>query len=237
MWEPQFDTFAAKYRVVRYDHRGFGKSKMPDGPYALRDDLLSVVRQVGIAKATFVGCSMGGATVIDFALEHPEMVSALVLVGSGVTGLNDPSQLSADSLKHWAEFLTAARDRDVDRARELEAKYWIDGPSRDAAQIDPVYRERARQLHRENFSLEYMTRQEQPLKPPAIGRLGEIAAPTLVVIGDLDERSDADELAALLPAGRYVRVPGGHGDAFTAPEFAAAIKAFLTDRTGKAAGS
>ena len=155
MWEPQFDTFAAKYRVVRYDHRGFGKSKMPDGPYALRDDLLSVVRQVGIAKATFVGCSMGGATVIDFALEHPEMVSALVLVGSGVTGLNDPSQLSADSIKHWAEFLTAARDRDVDRARELEAKYWIDGPSRDAAQVDPVYRERARQLHRENFSLEH----------------------------------------------------------------------------------
>ena len=122
MWEPQFDTFATKYRVVRYDHRGFGKSKMPAGPYALRDDLLSVVRQVGIAKATFVGCSMGGATVIDFALEHPEMVSALVLVGSGVTGLNDPSQLSADSLKHWAEFLTAARDRDVERARELEER-------------------------------------------------------------------------------------------------------------------
>jgi 3-oxoadipate enol-lactonase len=140
MWEPQFDTFAAKYRVVRYDHRGFGKSKMPEGPYALRDDLLSVVRQAGIAKATFVGCSMGGATVIDFALEHPEMVSALVLVGSGVTGLNDPSQLSADSLKHWAEFLTAARDRDVERAREMEAKYWIDGPSRDASQVGPVYR-------------------------------------------------------------------------------------------------
>ena len=194
MWEPQFDTFAAKYRVVRYDHRGFGKSKMPGGPYALRDDLLSVIRQLGIARATFVGCSMGGATIIDFALEHPEMVSALVLVGSGVTGLNDPSQLSADTLKHWAEFLTAARDRDVDRARELEAKYWIDGPSRDAALVDPVYRERARQLHRENFSLEQMTRQEQPLKPPAIGRLGEIAAPTLVVIGDHDD-VDLVELA------------------------------------------
>jgi pimeloyl-ACP methyl ester carboxylesterase len=95
--------------------------------------------------------------------------------------------LSADTLKHWAEFLTAARDRDVDRARELEAKYWIDGPSRDAAQVDPVYRERARQLHRENFSLEQMTRQEEPLKPPAIDRLGEIAAPALVVIGDHDD--------------------------------------------------
>jgi 3-oxoadipate enol-lactonase len=209
MWEPQFDAFATKYRVVRYDHRGFGKSKMPDGPYALRDDLLSVVRQAGIAKATFVGCSMGGATVIDFALEHPEMVSALVLVGSGVTGLNDPSQLSADTLKHWAEFLTAARDRDVDRARELEAKYWIDGPSRDAALVDPVYRERARQLHRENFSLEQMTRQEQPLKPPAIGRLGEIAAPTLVVIGDHDDVDLvklADRLATEIPNASLVTI-------------------------------
>jgi 3-oxoadipate enol-lactonase len=209
MWEPQFDAFAAKYRVVRYDHRGFGKSKMPDGPYALRDDLLTVVRQVGITKAAFVGCSMGGATVIDFALEHPEMVSALVLVGSGVTGLNDPSQLSADAIKHWAEFLTAARDRDVDRAREMEAKYWIDGPSRDAAQVDPVYRERAWQLHRENFSLEQLSRQEVPLKPPAIGRLGEIAVPTLVVIGDHDDPDLvklADRFATEIPNASLVTI-------------------------------
>jgi hypothetical protein len=41
----------------------------------------------------------------------------------------------------------------------------------------------------------------------------------------------AGELAALLPAGCYIRVPGGHGDAFAAPESAAAIKAFLTSRT------
>ena len=209
MWEPQFDTFAAKYRVVRYDHRGFGKSKMPAEPFALRDDLLSVMRQLGISKATFVGCSMGGATVIDFALEHPEMVSALVLVGSGVTGLNDPLQLSADSIKHWTEFLTAARDRDVERARELDAKYWIDGPSRAASQVDPVYRERARQLHRENFSLERLARQEEPLKPPAIGKLGEIAAPALVVIGDHDEQDLvklADRLAREIPNASLVTI-------------------------------
>ena len=109
MWDPQFDAFAASYRVVRYDHRGFGKSKMAEGAYALRDDLFAVVRHLGIAKATFVGCSMGGGTVIDFALEHPEMVTALVLVGSGVNGLNDPSQLSPDTIKYWTELLTVVR--------------------------------------------------------------------------------------------------------------------------------
>src|SRR5260370_28176638 len=48
MWEPQFDAFASRFRVVRYDHRGFGKSKMPDEPYTLRDDLLNVIRHLGI---------------------------------------------------------------------------------------------------------------------------------------------------------------------------------------------
>jgi 3-oxoadipate enol-lactonase len=202
MWDAQFDTFASKYQVIRYDHRSFGKSKMPDGSYSLRDDLLSVLRHLGIAKATLVGCSMGGATAIDFALEHPEMVNALVLVGSGVSGLNDPSQLSDDTLKHWKEFLSAIRDGDVERAREMDAKHWIVGPSREASRVDPVYRDRARQLHRENFSMERLAKPEESLKPPAIGRLREIAAPTLVVIGDSDDKDLvklADRLATEIP--------------------------------------
>ena len=187
MWEPQFDVFANRFRVVRYDHRGFGKSRILDEPFTYRDDLLSVVRYVGIAKATFVGCSMGGAAVVDFALEHPEVVNALVLVGSGVSGLNDPKELSADAIKHWTAFLTLVRDRDIEGAREMEAKYWIDGPLRDSTQVDPIYRTRARQLHRENFKIESFAHQENPLQPPAIDRLREIAAPTLIVIGDHDE--------------------------------------------------
>jgi pimeloyl-ACP methyl ester carboxylesterase len=65
------------------------------------------------------------------------------------------------------------------------------------------------------------------LVPTPEDDLRRITTPTLVVIGDRDERSDADELAALLPAGRFARVPGGHGGAFAAPELAAVIKAFL----------
>lgn len=209
MWTPQFDAFSNRFRVVRYDHRGFGKSKMPDEPYALRDDLLRVVRHLGIAKATFVGCSMGGAAVVDFALEHPEMVNALVLVGSGVSGLNDPKQLSADAIKHWTEFLTLVRDRDIEGAREMEAKYWIDGPSRDLTQVDPAYRARARQLHRENFKIESFAHQEKPLQPPAIGRLHEIAAPTLIVIGDHDEEGLvklAGRLASEIPNATLVTI-------------------------------
>ena len=59
--------------------------------------------------------------------------------------------------------------------------------------------------------------------------LRKITIPTLVAIGDQDERADADELAALLPNARFIRVPGNHESAFTAPELVAAIAAFLDE--------
>ena len=68
------------------------------------------------------------------------------------------------------------------------------------------------------------------LVPTPEDALRQIAIPTLVAIGDKDERSDADELAALLPDARFVRVPGDHGSAFAAPELTAAIAAFLAER-------
>jgi len=187
MWDPQVDAFASQYKVIRYDLRGFGKSTMPEEKFAQREDLHAVLRHLGIRKAALVGCSMGGATAIDFTLEHPEMVTALVPVGAGVSGWDDWSPESVD-------LFTAATDLvkkgDADGAFELSVRYWIDGPSREASRIDPNYRERARQLYKENFSLEFFKHAEEPLKPPAITRLREIKCPTMVVIGD----SDAQDL-------------------------------------------
>lgn len=232
MWDPQFETFAARFRMLRYDHRGFGKSTSPVEPYSLRDDLLKVLRHTGVARAALVGCSMGGAAAIDFALEHPEMATALVLVGSGVSGLNDPSQLCADTIKYWTELLSLVQKGDVERAREMEAKYWIDGPSRDQARIDRRYRERAYALHGENFSLERFARQETPLTPPAIGRLREITAPTLVVIGDNDSEDLvklADRFATEIRGARLVIIRNAaHLPSLEHPdEFNAILSEFL----------
>jgi 3-oxoadipate enol-lactonase len=196
MWDPQFDAFQKTRRVVRYDHRGFGKSAFVDEPFSFRDDLLSVLRHLEIERAALVGCSMGGAAAIDFTLEHPGMVGALVLVGFGVSGANDPALLSEEAKRVWNQAMELMRKGDLDGVRELEAKYWIDGPLRDPALVDPSYRARARQLHRDNFSPERMarmSRQDRPIMPPAIARLGEISVPTLILIGD----SDAEDLAKL----------------------------------------
>jgi pimeloyl-ACP methyl ester carboxylesterase len=206
MWEPQFELFSRKFRAIRYDLRGFGQSELPDTPYANRRDLRNVLQHLGVEKAALIGCSMGGATAIDFTIEHPERVTAIVPVGAGVGGWNVWTDAM---LRHFGEFMRLAKEGDTERARERDAKLWLDGPSRDASRIDPVYRQRARQLHRDNFSLTRFLHPEEELKPPAIARLGEIKAPALVMVGDADAPemlAIADRLAADISGAKRVTI-------------------------------
>src|SRR6266540_3928518 len=79
-WDDQFASFADGYRVVRYDARGFGRSSQPTGPFSFSEDLHALMVALGMDRAFLMGCSGGGPTIIDFALSHPEMARALVLV-------------------------------------------------------------------------------------------------------------------------------------------------------------
>jgi 3-oxoadipate enol-lactonase len=183
MWDPQAEFFSSQFNVIRYDLRGFGKSKMPEASFALRADLLAVLRHLDIRKAVLVGCSMGGSTAIDFTLEYPEMVTALVPVGAGVSGWSD---WSTESINLWTETMNLVKKGDATAIFERSARYWIDGPARDVSRIDSKYRERARELYKESFSLEAFQDAETTLNPPGIQRLKEIKCPTLVVVGDSD---------------------------------------------------
>jgi pimeloyl-ACP methyl ester carboxylesterase len=163
---------------------------MVDLPYSNRGDLGNVLTFLGIEKAALIGCSMGGAAAIDFTLEHPERVTALIPVGAGVSGW---SEVSDEQVRYFTEYIQLVKDNEIDRAREMEAVLWLDGPARDASRIDPTYRRRAREIHKDNFSTTRYAHPETALKPPAIGRLREIKCPTLVVVGD----SDAPEIGKI----------------------------------------
>lgn len=230
MWDPQFDFFARQFRVVRYDLRGFGKSEMPDLPYANRTDLRNVLQYLGIDKAALIGCSMGGSTAIDFTLEHPQTVTALLPVGAGVSGWNEWSD---EAIRYFAEFMRLAKDGEIERVREMDAVLWLDGPARDPARIDPSYRARAREIHKDNFSLTRFAHPEEELKPPAIGRLGEIECSTLVLVGDSDTPEIlkiAARLAKEIPAAKLLTIANAaHLPNLEHPdEFNAIVNEFLT---------
>jgi pimeloyl-ACP methyl ester carboxylesterase len=90
VWDEQFKESAKRYRVIRYDLRGFGKSAEPSGPFSPIEDLHALLVFLKVEHATVVGGSLGGMIATDFALEYPRTVESLVLVGSGLRGDKRP---------------------------------------------------------------------------------------------------------------------------------------------------
>ena len=99
---------------------------MVEGPYAHHRDRHGLLDSLGIERAFLMGCSMGGRTIIDFALENPGRVRALILVGFTVSGL----EVGGDTPQQWEELVTADDAGDLERVSALEVQIWIDGPYR-----------------------------------------------------------------------------------------------------------
>src|SRR6185437_3734778 len=112
IWEPVLAPLTARYRVIRYDARGFGQSPAPAAKFSLLGDLVAVLDHFGVRKAAFVGCSQGGGSELALALEQPGRVSALVLLCPGIPGFPYPEEDPGDPL--GAEYERAHAPGDVE---------------------------------------------------------------------------------------------------------------------------
>src|SRR2546427_10348875 len=92
MWDEQFHAFAGRYKVIRYDLRGYGKSEFPAGLFANLEDPDALLKFLNVKKAHVIGISFGSKIALDFALGHPEMVASLVLVAPSVV-VHEPSEV------------------------------------------------------------------------------------------------------------------------------------------------
>ena len=206
MWDRQLDAFARRYRTVRYDMRGFGRTVVEERvPYSHHEDLRALLDVLGAGRALLVGCSMGARTAIDFALLYPERTQALVLVGPTVGGFEpdvDPPE----------ELVAADEAGDLERLSELEVRVWVDGPYRDPGGVDPAVRDLVRDMNLIALKNEASgVGDERQPETPAVDRLAEIRVPTLVIVGDLDQPETvaaADLLEERLPNARKVVMPG-----------------------------
>jgi pimeloyl-ACP methyl ester carboxylesterase len=207
------DTLAEQgHRVVLPDFRGHGESAKPHDPAAypsdvLADDTLALIEYLGFGDGEYdLGGYSLGARIVVRALARGAKPGRAIVAGQGLAKVAGPQ---GGGLSH--RVLTALADGTAIEPDSPEARFaqWIS-----KTDADPR-------------ALTYLM---DSLVPTPEGTLRRITVPTLVAIGDQDERSDADELAALLPDARFVRVPGDHRSAFAAPELAAEISAFLADR-------
>jgi 3-oxoadipate enol-lactonase len=197
MWEDQIGEFAHTHRVIAPDFRGFGQSKMVAGPFAHRHDLLALMDHLGVGRAILAGGSMSGKTTLDFVLEYPDRVEALILVASALSGYRFTD---AGTLAAWEASDAALEAGRHDEAAEIEMQTWLAGSRRRLEQIDPGLRQRVRNMLIQSYATPPDLGEEQPLDPPAIGRLGEVRAPTLIIVGD-EDRPGIVAVAGLLEAG------------------------------------
>jgi 3-oxoadipate enol-lactonase len=85
MWDAQLARVADQLRVVRYDHRGHGRSPVPPGPYALEElafDVLALLDRLELERVSFCGLSLGGMVGLWLAAHAPERVERLVVCAS-----------------------------------------------------------------------------------------------------------------------------------------------------------
>ena len=234
MWEGQIGAFAGGYRVLRYDMRGFGRTEMVEGPFSHHEDLRGLLDSVGVGRTHIVGCSMGGGAALDFALEFPERVGNLVLVGSAVGGF-DPD---FGPPKEWDDLVAADEAGDLGLVSELEVRMWVDGPGRSPEDVEASVRDLVREMNLIALQNEATgLGDEWEPEPPAADRLPDVQAPTLLIVGDEDQPrifAAADLLEKELPNTRKVVMQGtAHVPNMERPEeFNRIVLDFLQDQPG-----
>jgi pimeloyl-ACP methyl ester carboxylesterase len=195
-WERQLETFSPHYRAIAFDVRGYGRSPAPAEPFRPYEDLLHLLDALGIERAALVGNSMGGAIEIDAALTAPERVTALVPVGSGLEGF----AFRAYSDEQGARAEAAWNAGDHAGAADVWLEVWA------PLGVD----ERLREIAYANASVESDEFMEAA-RPPAAERLGDVRAPTLVLVGDTEVQGIVDishKLAAEIPGARLEVLAG-----------------------------
>lgn len=199
LWDSVQPDLARHHDVIRYDARGLGRSAPPDRSFSDVEDLRAVLDHFGLDRAALVGLSMGGETALDFALAHPERVTALALIGASVSGHawpHDPQSFA---------YAAARRRRDAAALAELELSIWAPlGRAAPGGQLIEA-------MVADNAERRIVS--EPLLAPPdadAETRLGQIGAPSLVIYGDHDHPEIAviaDLLVAGIPGARGVVIP------------------------------
>jgi 3-oxoadipate enol-lactonase len=182
MWEPQARAFSHDFDMITPDLRGFGGSELPAGPYSMSADLVGLLDLLGVERAHIVGCSMGGSVALDIAVGHPDRVGGLVLVGSGVSGANYGQ---ADRAL-FADVDAADEKGDLDAVNRAEVRLWVDGPRRAEGAAPREIRELVLDMNGRSLHSDWSAAKHESLDPPAIGRLGSVKVPTLVIVGDED---------------------------------------------------
>lgn len=205
-WEPVVGDFAARHRVIAYDHRGTGESDRPmSPPYSTRGfaaDAVAVLDHLGIERAHAYGVSMGGRICQWLGIDHGSRIGALVL------GCTTPGD--AHGVKRPAESDWALHETDPDRRVDLIfAELYTPAFTRQEPALAATVRASMMEgaLPPELIAMHYRCSQDHD----AWDSLPRIANSTLVIHGSDDQlnpTANAQILAGRIPGAELYLVQG-----------------------------
>jgi pimeloyl-ACP methyl ester carboxylesterase len=208
MWDDQVPALSERYRVVRVDLLGFGRSPPVTGPHSHGELLAALLEDLGIAQAHIVGMSMGGRIAAEFVQEHPARAKSLVLVDADITGL--PFSTLGPAL---GALFAQGKAGDIAGAKRA----FLGMAFFDAARRRPQVMARVQRMldaysgwHFANIGLGL---ERRPAEKTA-DALARFALPVLALVGELDAvdfHEVAEGVAARVPGARKQVLPGvGH---------------------------
>jgi 3-oxoadipate enol-lactonase/4-carboxymuconolactone decarboxylase len=199
MWDAQVRALAPRYRCLRYDARGHGRSQVLDRPATLddlADDLAGLLDALDIAKAHVVGLSLGGMTAQAFGAGHGDRAESLVLMAT-----------SAYMPHGWDERIAAVREGGMGAIVDAVIARWFTPAFREAApQAVATMRERFLAVDPRGYAACCAAIRDMDLRPA----IGAIRAPTLIVAGADDPATPVammEDIRARIPQAELIVLP------------------------------
>jgi 3-oxoadipate enol-lactonase/4-carboxymuconolactone decarboxylase len=202
MWDDQVEALGQRFRVLRYDHRGHGRSEVPAGPYSIAElgaDLVGLLDALGLERVHLAGLSLGGMVAMWVAANAPGRIDRLALLCTSAR-IEPASIYTERAAKVRASGTASVADEVV--ARWFTPGFPVSWPPLAA---------RAVGMLAATPDEGYAGCCEAIAAMDLRAELGSIRAPTLVVAGDRDQATPAehtDLLASSIPGARLAVVKG-----------------------------
>src|ERR687894_786651 len=181
-WQSQLDGLSDRYLLTAFDNRGVGRTPLPEGSLSattMADDAAALLRALEVSSAHVVGFSMGSAIAQELALRHPELVRSLVLMSTYAR----PDALWRSQLNFWRWLPEVAPS---ERAFFEGFFTWVYTPRAHAdGTVGQIVEEALAFPHQQSVEA-FQAQVDVCLTHNTADRLPQIAAPTLVLSGELD---------------------------------------------------
>ena len=206
MWSPQVEFFKNDYQLVLYDKRGHGKSSPAQGPYTfdmLENDVVSIMDDLNIAKAHFVGLSMGGMTSLGLALKHSDRFHKMVCCAAR-------ADMPPPAIESWDQRMAVVEEKGTEGVVEGSLERWFSDEFRNNSSNSDVIN-KAGEMIKSTSVNGYIGSCNAIKGLDYLKELGKIKKDFLFVSGENDVGAPAlamEEMHHLTVNSKYVCIPG-----------------------------